>query len=89
MPSYLKFFKKGGFKMGKNQYVVRRDNGWAVEGENNSRATTVVKTQKEAIKIAREIARNQSSELRVQGKNGLFRMCNSYGNDPCPPKDHK
>lgn len=75
--------------MGKNQYVVRRNNKWAVKGENNSKATVIVDSQREAIKIAREIAKNQSSELRVQDRNGKFRMCNSYGNDPCPPKDKK
>ena len=75
--------------MGRNQYVVRRNDKWAVKGENNSKATVIVDSQREAIKIAREIAKNQSSELRVQGRNGKFRMCNSYGNDPCPPKDTK
>ncbi|NJE44659.1 DUF2188 domain-containing protein [Massilimicrobiota sp. SW1139] len=75
--------------MGKNQYVVHRNGKWAVKGENNSKATVIVETQKEAIKIAQEIAKNQMSELRVQGRDGKFRMCNSYGNDPCPPKDNK
>lgn len=78
---------KGGAVMGKNQYVVRHGKEWAVKGEGNSRATRVVSTQKEAQKIATDIAKNQHSELRVQGRNGQFRICNSYGNDPCPPKD--
>lgn len=73
--------------MYKNQYVVRNGNEWAVKGEGNSRATRIVPTQKEAIYIAREIAINQRSEMRVQGQDGKFRVCNSYGNDPCPPKD--
>ena len=73
--------------MGKNQYVVRHGNEWAVRGENNSKATRVVSTQKEAVCIASEIARNQHSEMRVQDRNGRFRVCNSYGNDPCPPRD--
>ena len=71
----------------KNQYVVRHGDGWAVRGANNSRVTKVTSTQKEAINVARNIAINQHSELRVQGTNGKFRTCNSYGNDPCPPKD--
>ena len=77
---------KGGSAM-KNQYVVRHGDGWAVRGANNSRATKVTSTQKEAINVARNIAINQHSEMRVQGINGKFRTCNSYGNDPCPPKD--
>lgn len=73
--------------MGKNQYVVRHGNEWAVRGANNSKVTRVVTTQREAIGIAREIAHNQHSEMRVQGRNGQFRICNSYGNDQCPPRD--
>ena len=73
--------------MDKNQYVVRHGSGWAVKGENNSKATRIGATKKEAITIARTIAQNQHSELRVQDSNGRFRVCNSYGKDPCPPKD--
>lgn len=73
--------------MSKNQYVVRHGSDWAVKGANNTKATRVVSTQKEAIGIARTIAQNQHSEMRVQDRNGHFRVCNSYGNDPCPPKD--
>ena len=73
--------------IGKNQYVVRYGNEWAVRGENNSKVTRIVSTQGEAINVAREIARNQHSEIRVQDRNGQFRVCNSYGADPCPPRD--
>ena len=73
--------------MKKDQFVVRSGKNWAVKGANNIRATKIVPTQGEAIGIAREIARNQKSELRVQGRDGKFRVCNSYGNDPCPPRD--
>lgn len=69
--------------MGKNQHVVKRDNGWAVRGENNSKDTSHHKTQKEA---AREIAKNQKSEVLIHGTNGKIREKNSYGNDPLPPK---
>ena len=41
--------------MGKNQHVVKHNDGWAVKGEGNGRKTAVVETQAEAIKIAREI----------------------------------
>ena len=73
--------------MGKDQFVVKHGDGWAVKGANNSRATKVTSTQGEAIGIARNIARDQHSEMRVQRKDGKFRTCNSYGNDPCPPRD--
>ena len=73
--------------MGKNQYVVRHGDKWAVVGDNNSRPTRITDTQKEAMGIARTIATNQKSEMRVQDSTGKWRKCNSYGNDTCPPKD--
>ena len=73
--------------MAKDQFVVRHGSHWAVVGANSTKATRVVSTQREAMDIARTIARNQHSEMRVQDRNGRFRVCNSYGNDPCPPRD--
>lgn len=75
--------------MGKNQHVVPHQNGWAVKGAGNSKATRVVSTQKEAIQIAQDIARNQQSDTKIHGRDGRIRAGNSYGNDPCPPKDKK
>ena len=71
----------------KNQWVVKHLKGWAVKGERNKRATKVTKTQKEAIDIAKKIAKNQKSELYIQDSKGKIRSKDSYGNDPCPPKD--
>lgn len=73
--------------MKKDQYVVRHGSAWAVKGANNTKATRVVATQEKAIDIARTIAKNQGAEMHVQDRTGRFRKCNSYGNDPCPPKD--
>lgn len=70
----------------RNQHVVKHTFGWAVKGAGNSRATKVVDTQSEAIAIAREIAKNQQSELVIHGRNGQIREKNSYGNDEFPPK---
>lgn len=72
--------------MGKNQHVVTHGDDWAVRGEGNSRVTSVHSTQQEAIEHAREIARNQQSELLIHGTNGQIRERNSYGDDPFPPK---
>ena len=74
---------------GKNQHVVKHQGGWAVKGAGNSRATKVTSTQKEAISIAKSIARNQKSDTKVHGRDGKIRAGNSYGNDPYPPKDMK
>lgn len=73
--------------MGKNQHVTHRPDGkWQVKGAGNSKATAITSTQKEAIKIATNIARNQKSELLIHRLDGKIREKNSYGNDPCPPK---
>ncbi len=74
---------------GKNQHVVTHPDGWAVVGEGNKRATKVTNTQAEATTVAEGIARNQQSDTKVHGRNGRIRAGNSYGNDPCPPKDKK
>lgn len=72
--------------MGKNQHVVPHDGQWAVRGESNQRVTVITRTQQEAIEIAREIARNQRSELLIHRPNGQIRDRDSYGNDPHPPE---
>ena len=74
---------------GKNQHVVKHPDGWAVKGEGNSKATKVTRTQVEAIGVAEDIARNQQSDTKIHGTNGQIRAGNSYGNDPCPPRDEK
>lgn len=71
---------------GKNQHVVPHENGWAVKGEGNTKATVVTNTQREANQVATQIAKNQSSEVLIHGENGRIRERNSYGNDPFPPK---
>ncbi len=71
---------------GKNQYVVRDGDAWAVRGEGNDRITKSFETQRDAISFGRDIARNQQSELRIQGEDARFREAWSYGNDPHPPK---
>lgn len=72
--------------MHKNQHVIPHNGQWAVKGENNSKATKVVNTQDKAIDIAREIAKNQESELIIHRPDGKIRAKDSYGNDPFPPK---
>lgn len=72
-----------------NQHVVTHQGDWAVIGAGNSRVTSIFDTQTEAIDAAREIAINQKAEVFIHGRDGKFRDRDSYGNDPCPPKDKK
>ena len=75
--------------MSKNQHVVKHPDGWAVRPEGGQRASLVRPTQAEAIGRGRDIARNQHSELIIHGEDGRIRARDSYGNDPCPPKDQR
>lgn len=70
----------------KNQHVVPHENGWAVQGAGNNKATSVHGTQSAAIQEARQIAQNNHSELLVHGRNGQIRERDSFGKDPYPPK---
>jgi len=72
--------------MGKNQHVVPKGNQWAVKGEGNQRNTAVCNTQKQAIDIARQISRNQNSELFIHNRQGQIRERDSHGHDPFPPE---
>ena len=75
--------------MGKNQHVVPTKNGWGVKGEGNKKNTANTRTQGEAINIAREIAKNQKSEVVIHRPDGRIRDKDSYGNDPSNIKDTK
>ncbi|MGE0095131.1 MAG: DUF2188 domain-containing protein [Alphaproteobacteria bacterium] len=70
----------------KNQHVVPHVEGWAVKSEGSQRASSLHRTQQQAIEQAREVAQNQKSELFVHGKDGRIRERDSFGNDPFPPK---
>jgi uncharacterized protein YdaT len=71
----------------KNQHVVPHDGAWAVRGEGNKRVTRITQTQEQAIEVARQIAQNQHSEVVIHRPDGTIRDRDSYGGDPCPPKD--
>jgi hypothetical protein len=81
--------KKGGYmkKRPANVWVSPRDGNWIVHRENSSRASAVVSTQSEANEIARRIAMNEQVSRITQGRNGRIISHDSYGKDPCPPKD--
>lgn len=87
---FAEIYKEGGIKlMGKNQHVVPYENKWAVRGAGNSRVTSDHRTQRAAINAARRIAINQQSEVVIHGQDGKIRDKDSYGHDPCPPRDTK
>ena len=69
----------------RNQHVVPHREGWAVRPARGSRPSSIHQTQRDAIDRAREISRNQGSELIVHGEDGRIRERDSHGNDPYPP----
>ena len=73
--------------MGKSQWVSPRNEKWAVHGEGNSKDTKLFSKKKEAWDYAVSVAKNQHSEVIVQGRDGKIRSKDRYGNDPCPPRD--
>lgn len=66
----------------KDVHVVPEKRQWAIKFEKENAAQQLVSTQREAIRIARELARNNKSELIVHGRNGSIREKNTYGKDP-------
>lgn len=71
-----------------NVWITPRPDGdWNIRREGNKNPTRVVTTKKEAEEIGREIAKKDGVNRISQGKDGKIISHDSFGNDPCPPKD--
>lgn len=70
-------------------HVTPHKNGWQVKSGGSDKAYRVVSTQKEAMEIAKTVAKNQKTDTKIHGRNGRIRAGNSYGNDPAKSKDRK
>ena len=74
-------------KKGNSHHVVPDSGGgWDVKRSNSSRASAHADTKKEAVDIARQISRNQQTELVIHNLDGQIAQKDSHGNDPHPPK---
>ena len=71
---------------GKGQHVVPRDGHWAVRRSGSDKVTRTFETQNDAIRAAREIARNQGTEVYIHDRTGLIRERESFGRAVAPPK---
>lgn len=69
-------------------HTVPRDGSWVNVRSGSGRASSVHRTQAEAIERGREIAQNSGVEHVIHGTNGRIRESNSYGNDPYPAKGY-
>ncbi|MEW6226586.1 MAG: DUF2188 domain-containing protein [Bacillota bacterium] len=74
----------------KTHHVVPNPKGgWDVKRGGAVRSSGHFDAKQEAIDRAREISRNQGTELVIHNRNRRIGSCDSHGNDPCPPKDKK
>lgn len=74
----------------KEIHVTPYGNGdWQAKQAGASRASVVGHTKETVMKEARDIAQNQHEELVEHGRDGRILNPNSYGHDPCPPRDKK
>jgi len=63
------------------------DGGWDSKKNNAARASKHFETKEDAMAWSRQKAKEEGSELIPHKKDGRIQNPNSYGNDPCPPKD--
>lgn len=61
--------------------------GWDVKNNNAQRASKHFETKVEAMEWAKVQTQKAGAELIPHKKDGTIQNPNSYGNDPCPPKD--
>lgn len=73
----------------RNVHVVPNGTGWAVREAGRTTPVSNHRTQGAAEDSGRRVAQDNQSELVIHRPNGQIRNSNSYGNDPCPPKDTK
>ncbi len=66
-----------------------RSEGYRVQTEGAGRAASTHATQREAVDAGRDMAKARRSELIVQDQHDRIRQKDSFGNDPCPPKDKR
>lgn len=68
-----------------NQHHVLYDEDkgdWYTQKDGATRASARASTKGEMEKIAREISKNQNTELVIHGKDGKIQRKDSHGNDP-------
>ena len=73
----------------KNIHVVPAHKKWAVKPAGSTEPASTHRTQHAAEQAGRKLAKQNQSELVIHRPDGRIRDKDSYGNDPCPPKDAK
>ena len=73
-------------KRGRNIWVVRKGKKYSVKEEGARRTIITPVSQRDAIAIARRIAKANNSELVIQNASGRIRAKDSHGFDAYPPR---
>lgn len=73
----------------KNIHIVPKDNRWAVKKEGTKDPLSTHRTKALADQQARPQAKKEKVELVIHGRDGRIQDKDSFGKDPCPPKDEK
>ena len=60
--------------------------GWDIKQSGKEKSLGHFSTKNEAESRAREISKNQKTELFIHNKDGKISTKDSHGNDPFPPK---
>jgi hypothetical protein len=73
--------------MAKQTLVVPNpEGGWKIKQAGGERSSGNFDTKQAAVDRAREISRNQHTELVIHNKDGKIAQSDSHGHDPHPPK---
>lgn len=59
---------------------------WDIKQSGGQRSSGHFDTKQKAVDRAREISRNQKTELVIHNKDAAIGLKDSHGNDPHPPK---
>lgn len=74
-----KKLKKDAAKVSSIQYVLPLGgNGWVVKNNKAAKFTVITDSKREAISIARNIAKNKQIELVVHGRDGSIEIRENY-----------
>ncbi|MFC7395194.1 DUF2188 domain-containing protein [Scopulibacillus cellulosilyticus] len=64
--------------MDKGEHVIPHSNGWAVQSQDAKKPSEVLDHKDEAVKRAKEIAKNKGTEVIIHKKNGKIQDRVSY-----------
>ncbi|MBA2176417.1 DUF2188 domain-containing protein [Halobacillus locisalis] len=62
----------------KGEHVVAHENGWAVQAEDAKQASDVFENKPEAVKRAKEIAKNKGTQVIIHKQDGSIQEKTSY-----------